>query len=66
MEILLVRCLWPGCEHVESDSSLEAAKRRLLNHIREAHHAGLVVVGDAGDIVLPHDLGAGDVEGVPA
>lgn len=37
MEILVVRCIWPGCQHLESDSSLEAAKRRVVRHVEEVH-----------------------------
>ncbi len=44
MEILLVRCLSPECRHVESDSSLEAAKYRLVKHLRQEHHLHFVLV----------------------
>ena len=44
MEIKLVRCL-ADCDHIESDTSLEAAKRRIIAHMAGEH--GLTLIDNA-------------------
>lgn len=56
MEILRVYCPC-DCDHIESDTSLAAAKRRLRAHIRDAHN---------GAVLTEQDIADGEVEGVPA
>ena len=54
MQILIVYCLLPDCDAIESDTSLIAAKARMRQHVIRNHNGGQLTSADIHDFLALH------------